>query len=205
MYLIGDSLLFTMPSGIFLALVVVANMADQVAAKSETTYRGDSYPWRQQIRDVEHRRRVASQLRDATKRVLYGVSTGLVEWNDPYSRRRNTLDDAPELETTKKMRGNQREVPTRNVGAVKSFDWKRAYKRYGDHKLGGAHKKDRTYKRDRASKRQLSEEQIDELKESFSLFDRDGDGTITTKELGTVMRSLGQLMMMEMVQHNLDS
>ncbi|CAK8679749.1 unnamed protein product [Clavelina lepadiformis] len=39
---------------------------------------------------------------------------------------------------------------------------------------------------------QLSEEQIAEFKEAFSLFDRDGDGTITTKELGTVMRSLGQ-------------
>ena len=39
---------------------------------------------------------------------------------------------------------------------------------------------------------QLSEEQICEFKEAFSLFDKDGDGTITTKELGTVMRSLGQ-------------
>ncbi|KAI6078827.1 Calmodulin, striated muscle [Aix galericulata] len=38
----------------------------------------------------------------------------------------------------------------------------------------------------------LSEEQIAEFKEAFSLFDRDGDGCITTKELGTVMRSLGQ-------------
>ncbi len=37
-----------------------------------------------------------------------------------------------------------------------------------------------------------SEEQIAEFKEAFSLFDKDGDGTITTKELGTVMRSLGQ-------------
>merc|ERR1712186_169640 len=34
--------------------------------------------------------------------------------------------------------------------------------------------------------------QIAEFKEAFSLFDKDGDGTITTKELGTVMRSLGQ-------------
>merc|ERR1711963_1133545 len=38
----------------------------------------------------------------------------------------------------------------------------------------------------------LSEEQIAEFKEAFALFDKDGDGTITTKELGTVMRSLGQ-------------
>ncbi|XP_030937370.1 calmodulin [Quercus robur] len=39
---------------------------------------------------------------------------------------------------------------------------------------------------------QLMEEQIAEFKEAFSLFDKDGDGCITTKELGTVMRSLGQ-------------
>eukprot|EP00005_Dracoamoeba_jomungandri_P001875 CAMPEP_0174257642 /NCGR_PEP_ID=MMETSP0439-20130205/6752_1 /TAXON_ID=0 /ORGANISM="Stereomyxa ramosa, Strain Chinc5" /LENGTH=148 /DNA_ID=CAMNT_0015340815 /DNA_START=80 /DNA_END=526 /DNA_ORIENTATION=- len=39
---------------------------------------------------------------------------------------------------------------------------------------------------------QLSEEQIAEFKEAFSLFDKDGDGQITCHELGTVMRSLGQ-------------
>ncbi|KAG5460826.1 MAG: hypothetical protein BJ554DRAFT_7080, partial [Olpidium bornovanus] len=38
----------------------------------------------------------------------------------------------------------------------------------------------------------LTAEEIAEVKEAFSLFDKDGDGTITTKELGTVMRSLGQ-------------
>ena len=31
-----------------------------------------------------------------------------------------------------------------------------------------------------------------EFKEAFSLFDKDGNGVIVTKELGTVMRSLGQ-------------
>ncbi|MBA0863258.1 hypothetical protein Goshw_018714 [Gossypium schwendimanii] len=39
---------------------------------------------------------------------------------------------------------------------------------------------------------QLTDEQMAEFKEAFSLFDKDGDGCITTKELGTVMRSLGQ-------------
>ena len=35
-------------------------------------------------------------------------------------------------------------------------------------------------------------QQFSEFKEAFSLFDKDGDGTICSKELGTVMRSLGQ-------------
>ena len=39
---------------------------------------------------------------------------------------------------------------------------------------------------------ELSQEQIEEFKEAFLLFDKDGDGTITVFELGTVMRSLGQ-------------
>jgi calmodulin len=36
---------------------------------------------------------------------------------------------------------------------------------------------------------QLTEEQIAEFKEAFSLFDKDGDGTITTKELGLIRRT----------------
>mmetsp|Transcript_4483 Transcript_4483/g.12680 ORF Transcript_4483/g.12680 Transcript_4483/m.12680 type:complete len:153 (-) Transcript_4483:127-585(-) len=36
-----------------------------------------------------------------------------------------------------------------------------------------------------------TEDQIAEFKEAFSLFDKDGDGTIDADELGTVMRSLG--------------
>ena len=39
---------------------------------------------------------------------------------------------------------------------------------------------------------QLSEEEIAEFKEAFTIFDKDGDGTITTKELGIIMSSLGQ-------------
>jgi len=40
--------------------------------------------------------------------------------------------------------------------------------------------------------RQLSEEEIAELKDAFALFDKDGDGTISVGELGTVMRTMGQ-------------
>ena len=39
---------------------------------------------------------------------------------------------------------------------------------------------------------ELTEEQRNELKEAFSLFDRDGDGTITLPELKVVMKSMGQ-------------
>ncbi|ORX73619.1 calmodulin [Linderina pennispora] len=38
----------------------------------------------------------------------------------------------------------------------------------------------------------FNEEQINEYREAFSLFDRDNDGSITAQELGTVMRSVGQ-------------
>eukprot|EP00744_Colponema_vietnamica_P002527 GILI01003945.1.p1 GENE.GILI01003945.1~~GILI01003945.1.p1 ORF type:complete len:153 (+),score=36.60 GILI01003945.1:104-562(+) len=38
---------------------------------------------------------------------------------------------------------------------------------------------------------QLTEDQIAEFKEAFSLFDRDNDGAIFTQELGIVMRALG--------------
>ena len=38
----------------------------------------------------------------------------------------------------------------------------------------------------------LSEEKIAEFRAAFELFDKDRDAKITTKELGTVMRNLGQ-------------
>ena len=36
----------------------------------------------------------------------------------------------------------------------------------------------------------FTEQQVQEYKEAFSLFDKDGDGTITAIEIGTVLRSL---------------
>lgn len=38
----------------------------------------------------------------------------------------------------------------------------------------------------------LRQDQINEIKECFTLYDRDGDGKISCQELGTVIRSLGQ-------------
>jgi len=42
------------------------------------------------------------------------------------------------------------------------------------------------------ARKNLTKQQISEFEEAFAMFDSDGDGTITTKELGNVMRSLGQ-------------
>ncbi|XP_065064908.1 neo-calmodulin-like isoform X2 [Rhopilema esculentum] len=41
-------------------------------------------------------------------------------------------------------------------------------------------------------KMQLSDEQLKEFKEAFSLFDAKGNGSISEQDLGVVMRSLGQ-------------
>nr|XP_022331962.1 calmodulin-like protein 12 [Crassostrea virginica] len=41
-------------------------------------------------------------------------------------------------------------------------------------------------------KESLTAEQIADLRETFLLFDKDGDGTVNCEELGTVMRQLGQ-------------
>jgi len=46
----------------------------------------------------------------------------------------------------------------------------------------------------RAMADKLTEEQIAEFKQAFSLFYKDGDGTVTTKDLGTVMRSLAKVL-----------
>ena len=44
--------------------------------------------------------------------------------------------------------------------------------------------------------KKLTKTEIEAFKECFQMFDKDGDGTINTKELGAVMRSLGTAFML---------
>lgn len=50
-----------------------------------------------------------------------------------------------------------------------------------------------------ASELRLTEQQIAELREAFQLFDKDGDGHVTPKELMIVLQSLGQNPTIDMV------
>ncbi|TNV71997.1 hypothetical protein FGO68_gene16196 [Halteria grandinella] len=50
----------------------------------------------------------------------------------------------------------------------------------------------------------LTEEQKEEFKEAFALFDKDGDGTISAKELVVVMRSIGLSPSVDEIQKMMD-
>ena len=43
----------------------------------------------------------------------------------------------------------------------------------------------------------MSDEQIEGFKQTFQMFDKDGDGTVSTKELGAVLRSLGAVLVFQ--------
>nr|AHA51357.1 EF-hand_1 domain-containing protein [Euplokamis dunlapae] len=59
-------------------------------------------------------------------------------------------------------------------------------------KVKAAEKNGRPRAVEMANAPHLSEAQIVEFREAFAMFDKDGDGSISVSELGTVMRSLGQ-------------
>jgi len=50
----------------------------------------------------------------------------------------------------------------------------------------------------------LTAEQREDFKEAFSLFDKDGDGTVSTRELVVVMRSIGLNPSLDEIQHMMD-
>ena len=51
---------------------------------------------------------------------------------------------------------------------------------------------------------QFTKEQIDEFKDGFIIFDKDNNGSITSKELGVVMRSVGENPTEEELQEMID-
>ena len=50
----------------------------------------------------------------------------------------------------------------------------------------------------------ITDAELESFKETFMMFDKDGDGTVSTKELGAVMRSLGNNPTMEELEELID-
>jgi Ca2+-binding EF-hand superfamily protein len=61
----------------------------------------------------------------------------------------------------------------------------------GGSRLAATGKDERNAKKQRKMAHNLTEEQINEFKDAFTLFDKDNDGVVTAKELATVLKSLG--------------
>ena len=50
----------------------------------------------------------------------------------------------------------------------------------------------------------MTDAELDSFKETFMMFDKDGDGSVSTKELGAVMRSLGSNPTQEEIEDMID-
>ena len=57
----------------------------------------------------------------------------------------------------------------------------------------------------RKTAQEITDEQMDEYREAFDLFDKDGDGTISTGELKNLLRCFGQVYTDDEVQKIIDT
>jgi len=106
---------------------------------------------------------------------------------------RPSLDDRPPKHRRKQMVYVSKTSASLRQGAHKLYQWiSTKLKRESKSKRPKINLDDMNMYLSLPDCESLNEELVLEFREAFRLFDNDGDGTINSKELGVVMRSMGQ-------------